>query len=208
MADANEHNSIPSVKFCEVCGQRYERKPSVGVSQWMKSRACSRKCARDIGQRNRVWPSKEDRFWSKVDKSPGHGPDGECWLWTANKLPYGYGTFHDKGKVRKAHIVSYEMNVGPVPCGTNVLHRCDMPNCVRHDHLFLGSHQDNMDDMVAKGRGDAPKGEAHHDAKLTEDQVRAIRNDPRPNTVIAKELGVTKGAIWLIKARRNWRHIV
>ena len=61
--------------------------------------------------------------------------------------------------------------------------------------------------MVAKGRGDAPKGEAHHSAKLTEDDVRSIRSDGRDNRTIAAAYGVSPAAIWLIKARRNWRHI-
>lgn len=201
MADPNEHEQFPAVKTCEVCGQTYG--PKYGPARFLASRSCSKGCA----QRMRKRPSVVDRFWIKVDKTPGHGPDGDCWLWTSNRLPYGYGTFNHRGKIRKAHIVSHEISVGPVPDGVKVLHRCDMPNCVNPSHLFLGTHQDNMDDMVAKGRGDAPKGEDHHGAKLTEEQVRAIRSDTRPNTVIAAEFGVTKGAVWFIKARRNWKHI-
>lgn len=205
MADANEHNLVSNVKVCVVCGSGYRKKKRTS-QQWAKSRACSHDCMRVLANEARRTDVAE-RFWSKVDKTPGHGPNGDCWPWIGALLPDGYGHFRDGRKVRPAHVVSYEMENGPLPPGMNGLHSCDYRRCVNPGHIFAGTHQDNMNDMVAKGRGAAPKGEAHHDAKLTEDQVRAIRDDPRPNTVIAAELGVTKGAIWLIKARRNWRHV-
>lgn len=207
MAEAKEHGQSPAVKTCEACGASYPRKPGTSAKQWSASRACSRGCATALGQRNRYWPTMQERFWKKVDKAPGHGPRGDCWVWTGHRLPFGYGSFRCEGLVRKAHRVGYEIQVGPVGEGANVLHRCDNPACVRGDHLFLGDHAANMADMVAKGRGDAPKGRAHHDAKLTEEQVRSIRGDPRSNAVIAAEYGMTKSAIGHIKSRRNWRHI-
>lgn len=205
MASNTQAQSVPSVKACEACGQEYG--PKYGPTQFMASRACSRGCATALGQRNRKWLTHEERFFAKVDKRPGHGPRGDCWLWTGAKLPDGYGHFKDGGLARPAHVVSFEIHHGPLPKGQNGLHTCDYRPCVNPDHIFAGTHQDNMDDMVAKGRSDAPRGECHHDAKLTEDQVRSIRADPRANTTIATEHGVTKGAIWLIKHRRNWKHI-
>lgn len=206
MAEANDHESVVSVKTCEVCGSEY-RKNGRSPLQWQKSRACSHQCVRVLGAKSRTASDVAERFWPKVDKTPGYGPDGDCWEWVANRLPYGYGTFNLRRRIQKAHRVSYELSFEAVPADVNVLHRCDNPACVRPDHLFLGTHKENMADMVSKDRANAPKGEHHHDARLTEDQVRSIRLDMRPNTVIAKELGVTKGAIWLIKARRNWRHV-
>lgn len=91
------------------------------------------------------------RFWAKVDK---RAPD-ECWEWTGARFQSGYGSILRGGRgsgCARAHRVSYEMNVGPVPSGMHVLHRCDNPRCVNPGHLWLGTHADNMADRRAKGR--------------------------------------------------------
>jgi len=88
-----------------------------------------------------------ERFWSHVAKSDG------CWLWTAHVNRTGYGHFAlSRSRGRSAHRVSHELNIGPIPSGMLVCHRCDNPRCVRPDHLFLGTPSDNMHDKVAKGR--------------------------------------------------------
>lgn len=92
-----------------------------------------------------------DRFWSKVER----GPEGseECWMWVgATVHPMPYGRIQSAGRYLLAHRVSYEINVGPIPKGLCVLHRCDNPRCVRPDHLFLGTRSDNAADRHAKGR--------------------------------------------------------
>ena len=207
MAMATEDQSKPAVKTCEACGEPYARKANVCNSQWQRSRACSRGCALAIGRRDRVWPDIAARMAAKTDKTPGHGPQGECWLWTGSTIKAGYGSIKCDGKIRKAHRVALMLAGVTVPATSFVLHACDNPSCVNPAHLKLGSHADNMADMVAKGRGDAPRGECHHEAVLDEDGVRSIRRDPRPNREIATEFGVTPAAIWLIKNRRNWRHV-
>jgi len=91
----------------------------------------------------------EMRFWSKVTKGAG------CWEWTASTDHKGYGKLAEggrQGRTLSAHRVSYELNVGPIPDGLLVLHRCDNPPCVRPDHLFVGTHTDNAQDMAKKGR--------------------------------------------------------
>jgi hypothetical protein len=90
-----------------------------------------------------------DRFWARVDSSQ---PDG-CWIWKGRRTTRGYGTVNaGLGKNLAAHRASWQIHNGPIPDGLWVLHHCDNPSCVRPDHLFLGTHDDNMRDMALKGR--------------------------------------------------------
>lgn len=75
-----------------------------------------------------------------------------CWEWQGIMHHSGYGCFKDKGKFTYTHRASYAAFHGDAS-GMFVCHRCDNPRCLNPDHLFLGTHQENMDDMKAKGRG-------------------------------------------------------
>ena len=76
----------------------------------------------------------------------------DCWEWQCATNNIGYGFFRDGDKMRTAHRVSYELFKGPIPKGMVVCHKCDNPKCVNPDHLWLGTMQDNYNDMVSKGR--------------------------------------------------------
>ncbi len=90
-----------------------------------------------------------EKFWSYVDKSNG---DNACWIWTGLKNEDGYGRTSWERKHWKCHRVAYLITFGEIPKGMQVLHHCDNPACVNPSHLWLGTHTDNMRDMVSKGR--------------------------------------------------------
>lgn len=97
-----------------------------------------------------------DRFWPNVDVTPGHGPKGECWIWTSG-THMGYGQLGAgalaPGKRRpiRAHVASWLMHNGPILDGLWVLHKCDVKLCVRPDHLYLGTALDNVHDAQRRG---------------------------------------------------------
>jgi len=130
-----------------------------------------------------------EKFWERVIKHGG----GLCWEWTGSKDDKGYGFFADT----RAHRFSYQLHFGEIPEGLCVCHECDNPSCCNPDHLFLGTHRDNMRDMVRKGRG---KNRNH--VKLTLEQVVEIRSMAKKFTraKIAARFGVCKSNInWIIK---------
>ena len=141
-------------------------------------------------------------FWAKADKSSG--PD-ECWNWTAARSPLGCGRFgwHNH-QTRQAHRIAYELTLGAFDAKLEVCHRCDNPSCCNPAHLFLGTHADNMADMGRKKRYSMPgySGERHPGAKLTDQQVAAIRHlyaaKQGSQRDLARRFGVTQAHISLI----------
>lgn len=94
-----------------------------------------------------------DRFWRRVEPEPMSG----CFLWLGYRNHRGYGLMWDTNEMRFATRVAWKLHFGEIPNGLSVLHRCDLTSCVRPEHLFLGTHTDNMRDAAAKGRLAAQK---------------------------------------------------
>lgn len=137
-------------------------------------------------------------------------PNSGCLLWMGN-MRAGYGRVPvstGSNEKRGAHVVAWELHHGrPVPPGMDVLHKCDNTACIEPTHLKLGTHQDNMDDKVAKGRQARMVGSDHPSAKLNEDIVRSILVDPRKLRPVANDHGVSESTISLIRRRKIWTHV-
>ncbi len=155
-------------------------------------------------------------FWSRVDRSGGADA---CWPWLG-KASYvaGYGAIvFDMGDGRKnygTHRVAFFLANGrPQAAGLHVMHSCDNKPCCNPAHLSEGSRSQNMRDAWLRGRAvrrPSMRGEDHHNASLTENQViaiRRLRDAGAKRQDIAEAVGVSIAAIDNITARRTWRAV-
>lgn len=158
------------------------------------------------------------RFYKYVNKLDS------CWLWTAAVDKHGYGRFWWNGRTGRAARFALEQKLRRVLLPTELAcHSCDVPACVRAEHLFAGSTLDNIQDAVRKGRFNhlqavriEPHGEENGNHKLTEYEVREIRARYRPGRAphasptalraLAVEYGVSKFAIQYV-LKTGWAHV-
>lgn len=124
------------------------------------------------------------------------GRPNECWEWPNATAPNGYGRQAYEGRAQYVHRLSFRAFNGPIPAGHNVCHRCDNPPCWNPAHLFAGSTATNVQDRDDKGRG--YRGERHHSAKLTAEDVREIRASGLPGPQLARQYGVKFASIYKI----------
>lgn len=159
-----------------------------------------RECgAQFFGSPNAKWCSERCAFFGQVDR-----PETGCWEWRGNRNALGYGMVRFMYGRRRAHRVAYEIYKG-APGELMVCHACDNPPCCNPEHLFLGDQKANMEDMSRKARGAC--GQKAWKAKLTDDDVRAIRSSPARGCDLAAHYGVSRPAITRIRKRVVWKHV-
>lgn len=148
--------------------------------------------------------SLRERFEEKTCPEPTTG----CLLWTGAVNNNGYGAYSMRpGNTRLAHRVAWALEHGPIPDGLDVCHHCDTPACVNVDHLFVGTHADNMADMQRKGRNAILLGFENPKAKLTPEtlaRLRALRAQGHTYIALAKTFGMTREALSMAVRGRTY----
>jgi hypothetical protein len=173
---------------CVICGNPCEQKG------WHKelSKTCSRSCQGRLPSNCFVRIKREApeiRFWRNVKKTDS------CWFWIGAKMNYGYGILEKGSQVKiSAHRFSYELHKGEIPKGLEVCHSCDNPPCVNPDHLWIGTHTENMRDAKKKGRLSSNGGRY---PKLTMSQIREVQKIgySQPMWKTGEQYGVERSSI-------------
>jgi hypothetical protein len=142
---------------------------------------------------------------SRLDEQSIPIPECGCIIWLGHLNNMGYGRLSVNGTMQYAHRAAFELRNGKIPKGSNVLHRCDTPTCINPDHLFVGTHADNVADKVSKGR--QLRGSAVGGSKLTEADVAAIRASSIGVNETARRMGLSPMTVSLIRSRKTWRHV-
>lgn len=136
--------------------------------------------------------SDTDRFMALVEK------DGDCWMWTGTITNAGYGRFWLRGKNVSAHRASIVLFGEGIELGQCALHKCDTRKCVNPDHLYVGTHKENMRDRQVRGRAGK---------KLTGEVAKAIRLDGRSYRKIAADYGIGSTTVQSIKEGKIWKYV-
>lgn len=141
--------------------------------------------------------------------------EGECWRWMPGPGHRRYGSFHlgkhfPGRRIRPAHQASFLLHHGLIPDGLHVLHTCDNHRCVNPAHLYLGTHQQNMQDRKNRNRGFRGTGASNPSAKLSEAdalEIQRLRREGMTYPEIGKRYGVSKNATRRICVGLNWKHL-
>ena len=182
---------------CLYCRKRF-------VPTLRSSKRTQKCCSPSCGSRYRYQLTFNVRFWRRVKKTK------RCWLWTGAKYNSGYGFMRISPYIStRSHRVAWQISHGKIPNKMLVLHKCDVPSCVRPSHLFLGSDADNHRDAMLKLRHS--HGESHGMVRLTEQDVLKIRklySGVRGDMErLAKQFNVSSVNIHCIIRKKSWKHL-
>lgn len=131
-----------------------------------------------------------------------------CWNCTSHTLDKdGYPRYKINGKCTRIHRIMYEKYNSEIPEGLWVLHKCDNPTCINPEHLYVGTAQDNTNDMVQRNRNVTCPGEKHGNSKLTEEQVIKIINSSLNSTELSKEYGIPRRYVGAIQRGEKWEYL-
>ena len=156
-----------------------------------------------------------ERVLDKVVRIPFSG----CWIFTGATNEFGYGIVGTGGRGMpndRSHRITYKHFHGEIPSGMFVCHECDVPSCCNPSHLFLGTNQDNVDDMVKKGRNSKPPrnphvvGSVHPGSKFTEAEVLHIREQNKIGVSMysmAKKYGVSQSTMQRIVRGARYKNV-
>lgn len=136
-----------------------------------------------------------------------------CWEWVGSIKKNGYGRLDNtyywvkKYPAHTAHRFSYLVHFGEIQNNLFVCHKCNNRKCVNPEHLYLGTHKDNM---IDKSNAGSCRGSKNHKAKLNEEQVGKIKVLLKSLTVkeVAKLFSVSLNIIYRIRAKTTWKYVL
>lgn len=183
-----------------------------GLQSCRRNAASAARVRRGVAEEVELTVGVVVRFGRKIAFGDG------CWEWRGSIASNGYGVFYLRRHPNRAHRIAWMIANGRIPAGMLVCHRCDNPRCVRPDHLFLGTTQDNTADMVKKGRAfqgepasERKRGTLNPRAKLDDDAIGEIVTRYRSGGVrqkdLAKEYSVSQSTINGIIRGNLWTHV-
>jgi predicted XRE-type DNA-binding protein len=171
----------------------------IAVTSLYGGQTLSCKCLRKKSDEEYLISAKE-RFFDKLIIGK------ECWIWIGLKNKQGYGNFNYRGKYYLSHRMSWIFHNGLIPQKYCVCHKCDNPSCVNPEHLFLGTHSDNMNDAYQKGRRNNAK-ENHPRYRITKEMVEKVKDLRKTGLTqkkIGEAIGLTQTTVSSILLGKHW----